>query len=228
MNENEYRQIIHEELTRNEAMLRRYVDLLASYGGKIRLTGPTDPGILWEEHIVDCAWSLPSLPPTGDVIDVGSGGGLPGLVWAICRPRLSVTLLDSVHKKCAAMETMAAALGLANVTVVCARAEDFARSRRESFDLAGARALAEAGVAAELLSPLVRSGGTLLAFKGPRYTEEIALINSWRGLGLLPPTLVAYRIGEKERYLLAWKKSDPCPKAFPRRSGSAEKDPWWR
>ena len=228
MNENEYGQSIRDEIARNETALRRYTELLASYGGRIRLTGPSDATVLWEDHILDCAWSLPSLPASGAVIDVGSGGGLPGIVWAICRPGLAVTLLDSVHKKCSAMEKMSAELGLTNVTVAWARAEDFAVTRRESFDLAGARALAEAGIVAELLSPLVRRGGSVLAFKGPRYAEEIAAIATWRGLGLLPPTIVSYHMGEKERHILVWQKNAPCPKVFPRQAGSAEKDPWWR
>ncbi len=68
--------------------LLRYRDALASYGGKIRLTGPREPEILWREHILDCLCSVPFLPGKGAVIDVGSGGGLPGIVWAICRPDL--------------------------------------------------------------------------------------------------------------------------------------------
>ncbi len=91
-------------------ILKRYGDLLASYGGKIRLTGPSDPEILWNDHILDCLFTVSILPEKGQVLDVGSGGGLPGLVWAICRPDLEVTLLDSVKKKCGALEEMAAAL----------------------------------------------------------------------------------------------------------------------
>ena len=154
-------------------ILKRYGDLLASYGGKIRLTGPSDPEILWNDHILDCLFTVSSLPEKGQVLDVGSGGGLPGLVWAICRPDLEVTLLDSVKKKCGALEEMAAALELPNVRVVWGRCEEYALRERETFSLAGARAVAGTGILLEYLSPFVAVGGTVLAMKGPLYAEEL-------------------------------------------------------
>ncbi|GAB1400050.1 hypothetical protein MASR1M66_15040 [Aminivibrio sp.] len=127
-------QAVSRLLSRHEDALRHYGELLASYKGRIRLTGPTDPEILWKEHILDCLASVPLLPSEGKIIDVGSGGGL-GLVWALCRPDLEVVLLDSVRKKCGALAALAADLGLANVAVAWSRAEDYARTNREVFDL---------------------------------------------------------------------------------------------
>ena len=77
-----------------EAKLRRYGALLLETNERVRLVGPRDETTLWNEHIADCLRLLPLLPPSGSVIDVGTGGGLPGAVLAICRPDLSFTLLD--------------------------------------------------------------------------------------------------------------------------------------
>ncbi|MBL3538689.1 MAG: 16S rRNA (guanine(527)-N(7))-methyltransferase RsmG [Aminivibrio sp.] len=210
-------------------ILKRYGSLLASYGGKIRLTGPSDPETLWNEHILDCLFTVSSLPEKGRILDVGSGGGLPGLVWAICRPDLEVTLLDSVKKKCGALEEMAAALGLPNVQVVWGRCEEYALRERETFSLAGARAVAGTGILLEYLSPFVAVGGTVLAMKGPRFTEELEpLQGRWNRLGLAAPSIVPYGGEGKKRFLLLWKKNAPCLSTFPRKTGMAEKTFWWR
>lgn len=210
-------------------VLERYVDLLASYEGRIRLTGPSDPEIIWKEHIEDCLFTVPFLPEKGKAVDVGSGGGLPGMVWAVMRPDLEVTLLDSVRKKCGALEEMGAALGLSNIRVVWSRCEEFAAAEREVFDLAGARAVAETGILAEFLSPLVKPGGKAMAMKGPGYAPEIEPLGGrWGRLGLGEPAAVPYKIGDKTRFLLLWKKITPCPPEFPRRTGMAAKNFWWR
>ena len=125
---------------------------------------------------MDCLPSIEFLPERGRVIDVGSGGGLPGIVWAIYRPDLSVTLLDSISKKCIAVREIIDALNIPNIEVVCSRSEDYARTNREIFDMAGARALSSAGVTAELLSPLVMKGGRVLTFKGEKVNDEISCV----------------------------------------------------
>ncbi|MDD2454191.1 MAG: 16S rRNA (guanine(527)-N(7))-methyltransferase RsmG [Synergistales bacterium] len=209
--------------------LLRYRDALASYGGKIRLTGPREPEILWREHILDCLCSVPFLPGKGAVIDVGSGGGLPGIVWAICRPDLEVTLLDSVRKKCGALGDMARELGLSNVRVVWSRCEEYALKARESFSFAGARAVASAGVLLEYLSPLVSVGGEILAMKGPLFADELEpLEGKWNRMGVSSPSLVSYDVEGKQLFLVLWKKNAPCPSRFPRKAGMAEKINWWR
>ena len=170
--------------------------------------------------------SLEYLPKSGKVLDVGSGGGLPGIVWAVYRPDISVTLLDSVNKKCEAVREILVALEIPNVSVVCARSEDFAKSHRESFDLAGARALASAGVCAELLSPLVRVGGRVLTFKGEKVHEEISEVaDKWGMLGLSKPALHFY--GGESKCVLVWEKVKKCPANFPRRVGLAGTKYFW-
>lgn len=212
-----------------EGALRRYADLLVRANARARLTGPTSVEGLWEEHILDALVALPLLPREGSVVDVGTGGGLPGLVWALARPGLKVTLVDSIAKKAAALEEIVRELAPANAVVRSLRSEELASEARESFRVATARAVATADVVAELLSPLVAPGGSLLAFKGPSVDEEIAPCQGrWGELGLGEPELFSYSLAGKALCVVLWKKETPCPGRFPRRAGMAVKRPWWR
>ncbi|MBN1333334.1 MAG: 16S rRNA (guanine(527)-N(7))-methyltransferase RsmG [Synergistales bacterium] len=222
-----------EEIRRTLAPFREkleaYVHILSGFSGKVRLTGPSDENTLWNEHIMDCAYSLPFLPTAGKVIDVGTGGGLPGIVWAICRPDLEVHLLDSVSKKCRALGSIVHELDLQNTVILCSRSEDLSSAERETYDLAAARAVTSLGILAEYLSPLVSTRGRLIAFKGPHYRVELDEISSeWKKLGLSFPEVHKYRITDHEHYIIDWGKESPCPLKYPRRAGMAEKRPWWR
>ena len=218
---------IYEEIESNAEALRHYAELLSLANGRARLTGPSDPRILWNEHIADSAYALQFLPKEGSCIDVGTGGGLPGLVWAICRPGLRIVLADSIGRKCALVDEMAKSLSCGNVTVINARSEDIALKERETFDLAAARGVSHSCVTAEYLAPLVRPGGRLLAFKGPKAQEELAVPRSqWARLGLAAPVMNGYTLGEKSLFIVTWEKRSPCSKTFPRRPGAAEKNPW--
>ena len=163
---------------------------------------------------------MPLLPERGAVIDVGTGGGLPGIVWAVCRPGLRVTLLDSITRKCALVDKIAAAMGLANVSVVCSRSEDYAKKQAEKFDAAAARAVCSAGVLAEYLTPFVKRGGRLLAFKGPKAAEEPRARG--RKMEVARPLRAAARelpLEDMERCVAVWDKVAPTPKGIPRPPG---------
>ena len=177
---------------------------------------------------MDCAPSVEFLPESGKVIDVGSGGGLPGIVWAVERPDLSVTLLDSIAKKCEAVQEIIKALGLQNVQVECSRSEDYARANREVFDIAGARALSSAGVTAELLAPLVRKGGKVLTFKGEKVHDELSEVKGkWAMLGLSEPSMNFYGGEDSSRCVVIWEKLKKTPANFPRRTGLAGTKFFW-
>lgn len=211
-----------------KSTLYKYAQLLAECK-RARLTGTRGADEIYNLQILDCLESLKYLPDTGKIIDVGTGGGLPGIIWALGRPDLSVVLLDSINKKCEAVQDIINDLGIQNVSVICSRSEDFARSNREEFTLAGAKALASAGVTAELLSPLVKVGGKLITFKGERVHDELSEVsNNWPRLGLSKPEINYYGDTENSsKCLVIWQKVKTCPKEFPRRTGLAGTKKFW-
>ena len=148
----------------------RYVDMLTSVGVERGLIGPREIPRLWERHIMNCAVVVPRVPFGASVADVGSGAGLPGVVWAIARPDLELTLIEPLLRRTVFLEEAVATLGLDRVTVLRSRAEDV----DERFDVVTARAVAPLEKLATWCLPLVRPGGVLLALKGRTAEEEVA------------------------------------------------------
>jgi 16S rRNA (guanine527-N7)-methyltransferase len=151
-------------------LAEQYVDLLISAGVERGLIGPREVPRIWERHVLNCAVVVPRVPQGATVADVGSGAGLPGLVWAITRPDLHVTLIEPLLRRTVFLEEAVDALGLEQVTVLRARAEDV----RDRFDVVTARAVAPLEKLARWCLPLVRPGGVLLALKGRTAEEEVA------------------------------------------------------
>ncbi|MBR2208803.1 MAG: 16S rRNA (guanine(527)-N(7))-methyltransferase RsmG [Synergistaceae bacterium] len=208
--------------------LYKYAELLASCT-RARLVGTRGVDEIFNLQILDCEPSLEFLPEkSGKIIDVGSGGGLPGVVWAVYRPDLDIILIDSVNKKCEAVREIIQELEIKNIEIICSRSEDFAKLHREEFDLAAARAMASAGVTAELLSPLVKVGGKILTFKGEKVHEEISEVeNKWQMLGLSKPSLKFYEEKNSSKCIVTWEKISKCPNEFPRRTGLAGTKKFW-
>ena len=125
-------------------------------------------------HLLDSLSVLPHLANARSILDVGSGGGLPGIPIAIARPELAVTLLDSSHKKTTFLEQARTELALDNVTVVCERVEQWKPDR--AFDGVVSRAFAELGEFVVQAQHLVAPGGRMLAMKGVYPFEEIAKV----------------------------------------------------
>jgi 16S rRNA (guanine527-N7)-methyltransferase len=157
------------------ARLAHYIDLLFEANARMNLTRITDRAQAELQHVADALTLLPYLPPDAHrLADVGSGGGVPGIPLAIARPNAAVVLIESTKKKAAFLQSAARSLGLPNVTVSDARAEDVAHGpSRESFDVALARAVATMDWLAEWCLPLVKKGGHMLAMKGPKVAEEL-------------------------------------------------------
>ncbi len=161
------------------------------------------------------------------VVDVGSGGGLPGLPLKIARPDLSMTLVEADQSKAAFLVQACAALGLRDVDVVARRAEEVGRdpAYRESFDLAVARALAPMPILAELCLPLVRVGGRLIAQK----TEQEDVEAARHAIEVLGGSLVgssAAPSGARRRgTVVVVEKTRSTPDAYPRRPGVPSRKP---
>lgn len=193
------------------------------------ITTVRDPLEGADVHVADSlvALDLPVLRAARDLADLGSGGGFPGLALAAALPGTAVTLVESVGRKCDFLQRAAAAAGLANVRVVNARAESW-REGVGANDVVTARALAPLNVLAEYAAPLLREGGSLVAWKAGRDpSEERDGMAAADALGLeqRPPTLVSPFGGSGPRHLHLYLKVRSTPDRFPRREGMARKRP---
>jgi 16S rRNA (guanine527-N7)-methyltransferase len=184
--------------------------LLAAPG----LTAIEDPEEARRVHVENALAAL-DLLGEGPVVDVGSGGGSPGLPLAAERPDLRFDLLESQRRKCAFLEAWAGAFP--NVSVVCVRAEDHGRGAgREAYGTALARALAPPAVAAEWCLPLLRDGGVAVLFVGP--SADPAPVAK-------AATFLATELEPAPPGFLLLRKAGPTPARFPRRPGTARKRP---
>jgi len=183
-------------------------------------------------HIADSLSGLEIEPlaAAGRVADLGSGAGLPGLVLAACRPEARFDLIESLGRKCDFLRDAAERMGLANVTVVCDRSEDWASSNgREAYDAVTARAVGSLATLAELASPLLREGGVLVAWKGARSeAEESELAQAGERLAMKPLEVRSVRPypGSRDRHIHLLRKNGPTPNGLPRRPGMAAKRPF--
>ena len=200
-------------------LLREYCRLLGS--APVSVTSVTDPDAVWALHVEDALSALPAIVARapGSLVDVGTGGGSPGIPLAI-ETGIPTVLLESRDRKAEFLRSVVAELGL-SCEVVAQRSEEFGRGRgREAFDVALARALAPPPVAVELCLPLVRTGGTLVLWTGVTDPEPIAVAAGELG----------GRVGETEatavsRNLVFVDKVTATPDRFPRRPGMAGKRP---
>jgi 16S rRNA (guanine527-N7)-methyltransferase len=149
-----------------QAKLLRYIELLGKWNRTHNLTAVREPERMITHHLLDALAILPHLSQAADqrLIDVGSGGGVPGIPLAVARPGWRVTLLDSNRKKTAFLRQAVAELVLPNVEIVTSRVEDYVPPI--PFDVAISRAFSDLSRFASAASPLVRSGGHLIAMKG--------------------------------------------------------------
>jgi len=150
---------------------REYAHLLATEGVTRGLIGPREKDRLWDRHLLNCAVVDELLPERGELVDIGSGAGLPGLVLAMVRPSLRVILVESMLRRCVFLEECAEQLKLENVQVVRGRAEEL--TGKIQADVATARAVAPLERLAGWAAGLLRPGGELLAIKGQSAAAEI-------------------------------------------------------
>ena len=147
-----------------------FAGMLATRGVEHGLIGPHEVLRLWDRHLLNCAVVaelIDSKPAT--LVDIGSGAGLPGIVLAMLRPKLSVILLEPMERRCRFLTDCVAELGLTNASVLRARAQDAVLRA----DIATARAVAPLDRLAELAVGLVRPGGMVLAIKGQTAADEL-------------------------------------------------------
>ena len=215
--------------TENIPALLRYWELLAEKNKVMNLTAITDPEEAARLHFLDSAALLALADLRGKtVVDVGTGAGFPGLPLKILEPSIRLTLLDAQRKRVDFLREVCEDLGLSDVECVHARAEAFAGSRRESFDVAVSRAVAALPVLAELCLPLVKTEGKFLAMKSVDTNEELNAAG--RAVNLLGGRLekpVDYVISGTDipRRLVILTKIGETPKKYPRMFAKIKKNP---
>ncbi|GIH98007.1 16S rRNA (guanine(527)-N(7))-methyltransferase RsmG [Planobispora takensis] len=190
---------IAREVFSGDAWVRAeaFAQLLAGPGVVRGLLGPREVPRIWDRHLLNCAVIAEAVPADVRLVDIGSGAGLPGLVLAIVRPDVSVTLLEPLLRRTVFLEECVEALKLENVEVLRGRAEELA-GRRE-FDVACARAVAPLDRLLKWALPLLREGGELLAMKGERAAEELAEAEAQlRAAGVRTAELVSVGHGKVE------------------------------
>ncbi|MBN1320188.1 MAG: 16S rRNA (guanine(527)-N(7))-methyltransferase RsmG [Thermoleophilia bacterium] len=204
-------------------------DLICSAG--FNVTGVTDPEQIERFHFLDalCLLTLEPVLWARSIVDIGSGGGLPGLVLALALPDALITAVESQGKKCAYIKRTASVLGLVNVAVCCQRAEECGRGPgREAHDVAVSRAVAALPVVAEYSLPLLRLGGVMVAMKGVISDQE--RIQAQKALGILGADgLGAVRLDPfveaHDRWAYVARKTRATPEKYPRRAGLPAKRP---
>ena len=223
----------------SDDQLQRFLQLqeeLRQWNSRVNLTRLVEGDDFWIAQIFDSLWPLvPQLQANPDAalrcIDVGTGGGFPGLAVAIAFPQAQLTLVDSVGRKTQAVEAMAKSLGLGErVELRCERIELTGRQKRcrGQFDLAMARAVAAAPVVAEYLVPLLAPGGEALLYRGQWGAEDQAQLE--KAATQLKAQILSCRQqelpGERgQRTAIVLQPKEPCPKTYPRAVGLPSKFP---
>lgn len=212
-----------------------YLKLLAEYNQQVNLVSSAEPDIVKNKHFADSLaigklYKFIDFTASLKVIDVGIGGGFPGMPVVIEYPGFSLCAVDSVGKKLEFIRVLAEKLGISDrVEIVNARAEELGHcpEKREAFDLAVIRAVAKLNVIAEYCLPFVKVGGYFVAYKAKTAEQELeAAQNAIELLGGEVVAIEKYILKDgEERNLIVIKKIKPTPQKYPRKVGVPAKRP---
>jgi 16S rRNA (guanine527-N7)-methyltransferase len=217
--------------------LGRFLAMLLEANRVANLTAIVHPEEAWERHILDSLTLLPllaELPPGARVLDLGTGGGLPGVPLALCMPALSFTLVDATEKKTRIVRASVEALGLSNADVVAGRAEALGHvlgckvgnertgAFREAFDAVVSRAVGRLATLSELAVPFAKVGGLCLLIKGAKADEELA---EAKGALHLLHAAHAGTVETPTGRIVVIEKLRATPRDYPRRDGEPKRSP---
>jgi 16S rRNA (guanine527-N7)-methyltransferase len=211
--------------------LIKYIDMLLNY--PVNLTAIKNYEDAFENHLVDVILPLKKLDLLKNInhlVDVGSGGGIPGVVWSILYPEIKINLVESVGKKAKALEYFKSELKLKSIFVHNKRIEEFGQKNRNKFDIATCRALARTDIALEYTIPLINKEGRVLLFKGKNYEDEkpyekraLEILNS--SIQNIYDYTYSTEKEEKQRVIIVYNKKENNIKDFPRSNGVPSKKP---
>ncbi len=199
----------------------RYYELLVEWNEKINLTAITAEEEVIDKHFLDSLSGAQVFSVTEGmkILDVGTGGGFPGMALAIAFPEAQVCLMDATGKKVRFLEMTASELGLKNVTAVQGRAEEMAHdpAYREQFDLVTSRAVAALPVLLEYMAGFVKPQGQIAAYKGPSLEEEMqAAAGAIKTLGLTPENKQVFQIADQQHTVAVFIKKKALADRYPR------------
>ena len=201
---------------------KKYYDFLVQENQKFNLTAITNFEDVVLKHFVDSAVVVGKFK--GSVLDVGSGAGFPGVVLAILRDDLQITLLDSLNKRVNFLNQLIMLLHLKNIKAVHARVEDF--KEKQQFDCVTARAVANMQTLSEYLLPFVKIGGRAIVYKGAEFFDELeSSQNAIKTLGGQLEEIERYNLKDAMRAIVVLRKISAAPSKFPRGGNLPRKNP---
>ncbi|GCD09434.1 16S rRNA (guanine(527)-N(7))-methyltransferase RsmG [Clostridium tagluense] len=210
----------------------RYKDLIQEWNEKVNLTAIKEDEEIVKKHFIDSikVFKFKELKSAKNIIDIGTGGGFPGIPMKIIKPEINIVLLDSLNKRINFLNEVIKELQLKNIKAIHGRAEDFAQEAqyREKFDVAVSRAVANLTVLSEFCIPYVKVGGYFVAMKGPAVEEEIkSSKNAIRMLGGHIEHIEKVQIEDSDfnHNLVIIRKIAQTHKKYPRKAGMVTKNP---
>ena len=211
----------------------KYMMFLQEWNEKINLTAITDEKEIILKHFIDSLTVLKYIHENDKIIDVGTGAGFPGIPIAIMMPNVKITLLDSLNKRINFLNEVIRKLDLKNVQTIHSRSEDCGKdiSKREKYDIAIARAVANLTTLSEYLLPFVKIGGKMICMKGSNVEEELNnaefAIKEFGGEITLKDEFCLPDSDIKRNIIIA-KKIQYTPKKYPRKAGLPSKEPIYK
>lgn len=204
-----------------------YKDMLVEWNQKMNLTAIVDEDEIYEKHFLDSILPSFDINIKGSFCDVGAGAGFPSIPLKIVYPELKVTIVETLGKRITFLKALCEALQLDDVACVHARAEDYAKQYRETFDFVSARAVANLPVLSELCIPLVKMNGYFIAMKGANGEEEASLAQkaiTTLGCKEIRKNFKQLSDGSK-RVNFVYQKIKPTPNKYPRAFAKIKKNP---
>lgn len=209
-----------------KAQFVAYLNLIFEKNKVMNLTSITDMEEAIDKHLFDCLLPLKIIPQgVKEILDVGSGAGFPGIVWAIAMPNAKLTLIDATKKKCDFLNEVVTALNLKNVRILNLRAEDY--KQKEKYDLVTARAVSSLPILLEITSPFCKVNGYVLVLKGKNGRNELEeSLNARKMLKLEVVTIQEEKLFDDDmRINILFKKKEKTAHRYPRAWGIIQKSP---
>lgn len=204
-----------------------YYDMLVYWNeNRCNLTAITDPHEVIQKHFYDSVLPIELIPQNARCIDVGTGAGFPGVPLLILRPDMELVLLDTLKKRVDFLDALVEKLDL-KCRTIHSRAEDAGNAAefREKFDIALTRAVSQTNILLEWTSPFLKTGGKSLMYKGSAAKEELdGCDNALKILGLRAE-VINFEAAWGQRAVICAQKLKSTPKAYPRKAGTAKKNP---